>query len=375
MMENPSLFISGLKVRVRLHYTWYLAFILITFIIVNQFPVLYELWERICLGLATSLLFFLVIITRHFTLSLISVGRRLPVHNYTLYIFGGACQLGTEENRPSFEALKGMIGILLNLFIVFIFYLVHIVLVLTNTEVMANIVEWLAYVLLMLSFFHIIPGFPLDGSRILLAALWNKTGDYYRSALITAWFGWVCGLALISYGAFMLAAQQARFTAITLALVGLALERAATQGRRQATQRRKIGDISASDILSTEYSTISQQLSVKQLVQDYMMVKTQPYFLVAEQERFLGIVTINDIQSIPQKRWNSTPVGAIMTPASRAKTAGIDQPGDSLLEQMERWGIEQMPVVQNDNLVGIVSRDDLVRLSRARIRLKYKREY
>ena len=168
----------------------------------------------------------------------------------------------------------------------------------------------------------------------------------------------------------MIATEQARFTAITLALVGLALERAATQGRRQAAQRRKIGDVTAGNILSGKYNSISPQLSVKQLVQDYFRIEVQPYFMVTDNERLEGIITLNDVKSIPKKKWGSKMVGAIMTPASRIKTAYINQPGDSLLEQMDKWDLKQMPVLDDNKLIGIVARDDLIRLSQSRIELK-----
>src|SRR4030042_5939586 len=141
-MKSTSRTIQGLRVRVRLHYTWYVAIILITVIVVNQFPVLYQLWERIVLGLATSLIFFLTICTRQLVLSAVAFQRRMPLNSFTLFVFGGACQLAKEDNHPALEALKGMTGILLNLVLTIIFYLIHMAMVITGRVMIAGRIRW-----------------------------------------------------------------------------------------------------------------------------------------------------------------------------------------------------------------------------------------
>src|SRR4030042_4884383 len=121
-----------------------------------------------------------------------------------------------------------MTGILLNLVLTIIFYLIYMAMVITGNVMIAGLIQWLAFITLLLTFFHIIPGFPLDGGKILLALLWKKTGDYHRAVLVTAWIGWTCGLILIIYGIIILAMTPQKYLGITLAFVGLSLERAAT---------------------------------------------------------------------------------------------------------------------------------------------------
>ena len=369
-MKSASRIARLIRVQVRLHYTWYLAFILMAAIVVNQFPVLYQLWQRIALGLAAGLVFFLIIGIRQFILVLTASYRNVPLNHILLFVFGGASQLTREDNSPVFEVLMGVAGILLNLVLAIVFYLVHMVLVIAGSVMMAGLIQWLAFIILMLTFFHIVPGYPLDCSRILLAILWKRTGDYYRSVYVTAWIGWTAGLMLIIYGIILLANRQEIFTGITLVLVGLSLERAATRGRRQASLRWHIQDISAQDIMSRQYPVVNRKLSVGQLVSDYVLLKPQHYFVVVDDAVLQGIVTLDDIKSTAKKKWDLTLIGEIMTPAGKVRTVNMTQPGDIVLEHMEKWGVKQLPVLEGNAVAGIVSYDDLIRLSQSRIELK-----
>jgi Zn-dependent protease/predicted transcriptional regulator len=360
----------GFKVHTRLHYTWYVAFVLITVIVVNQFPVLYQLWERIALGLLTSLVFFLTIGIRQLIINFIARRIHFPLRNIILFVFGGASQLTREDNLPSLEVLMGVTGILLSLVLALIFYLIHMILVIIGSEMIAGLIQWLAFIILILTFFHIIPGFPLDGGRILLSILWKKTGHYYRAVQVTAWIGWIAGLFLMIGGIIVLAVNQQIFTGITLALVGLSLGLAATYGRREVSLRRNLQGISAQDIMHMDYPVIPRKLNAGHLVRDYILVKAFHYFVIADDGELHGIVTIKDIKSLPRKKWDSTSVGEIMTPVSKVRTARMNQSGDSLLEQMEKWGIEQIPVMEGDKLAGIVVKDDLIHLSQNRAELR-----
>lgn len=368
-MKGASYITKILSIRLRLHYTWYLAFILITAIVVNQFPVLYQLWERTLLGLVTSLIFLFAIGIRQLALRFVAIHRRVPLKNFTLFVFGGVPDLAKEDNLPIFELLMGASGILFSLILAIVFYLIHMALVITGSIVAAGIIQWLAFITLMLTVFHFIPAYPLDGGKLLMALFWKKSGDYYRAVRITGWIGWVTGLLLTIGGILLLILAQEKFTGLTLAFVGFTLERAATQCRRQETLRRNIQDIPTGDIMSREYPVITRQLSIGQLVRQHILVSGQHYFIIADGAELQGIVTVKDIKSIPKKKWNSTQVGEAMTPVSAIRTARINQPAESILEQMDKLGINQMPVLEEDKVVGIVTREDLIRLSKTRAQL------
>ena len=223
-------------VRIRLHYTWSFALVLITAAVVTQFSEAYLLWQRIALGIAASLLFFVSVSIREFVLSFMAISKGIPVKNVTLFIFGGVSQITKETTSPSLELLVAVVGILSNLIIAGIFYVVYIVLAHTGSIMIDVLIQWLAFIYFMLALFHFIPGFPLDGGRVLRAFLWKATDNYEQVTRIASWTGWGIGLILTIGGILLLITTHEWFVGIILAFPGLVLQNAATQSRRQAGQ-------------------------------------------------------------------------------------------------------------------------------------------
>jgi len=222
------------RVRLRLHYTWFVAIILITAAVVTQFSTAYPLWQRIMLGIAASLLFLMAITIRELVLSFIATNKGIPVKSVTLFIFGGVSQIAKESTFPALELLLAVVGMLSNLIIAGIFYVVYLVLAHTGNIIINVLVQWLAFIYFMLALFHFIPGFPLDGGRVLRAFLWKTTGNYERVTRIASWTGWSIGLIFTIGGILVLIITQQWFVGILLAFPGLVLQNAATHSRRQA---------------------------------------------------------------------------------------------------------------------------------------------
>jgi len=221
-----------LGVRVRLHYTWFMAIILIAAAVVTQFSTLYPLWQRIMLGIAAGLLFFVAITIREFALSLVATSKGIRVKSVTLFVFGGVSQIAKEATLPALELLLAMVGMLSNLIIAVIFYVLYIALARAGGIVVDVLIQWLAFIFFMLTLFHFIPGFPLDGGRLLRALLWRATGNYERVTRITSWIGWGIGLLFIIGGILVMIIKQLWFDGIFLAFLGLVLQNAATHSRQ-----------------------------------------------------------------------------------------------------------------------------------------------
>ena len=358
-----------LGIRTRLHYTWAIAFVFITAIVVTQFPEAYPLWQRMILGVTASLFFFLSISIRELVLSFTAIRRDIPLKSATLFVFGGVSQIAKEATLPILEVLLAVTGLLSNLVIAGIFYGVYAALVYAGSVVVAGLIQWLAFINFMLFLFHFIPGFPLDGGRILRALLWRATGDYYRATSIASWAGRGIGILLVVGGILALILTGEWFTDLLLAFMGWVLQSAAAQARRQAVPHGALQGVTARDIMTREYPLITQQLSLAQLVQDYILVTGQRYFVVADGVQLQGIVTMRNIKSIPKKRLNSTNVGEIMTPANAIKTTHPTQPAASLLEQMDESETGQMPVLEDDRVIGIVTRESLTSFVETRTEL------
>ena len=359
-----------LRIRLRLHPGWSIAFILITAIVVTQFPEAYPFWQRIVLGIAASFLFFVAVSFREITLNFLALSKGIPVKRVTLFVFGGVSQIAKEETLPVLELLLAMAGLLCNLIIAGIFYGVHSVLVNTGSVLIDGLILWSAFMYFMLALFHFIPGFPLDGGRLLRVLLWKATGDYDRATGIASWAGQGIGLLFIAGGILLLALAHQWFNGLTLVFIGWVLHTAAVQSRRPMILHKALHGIMARDVVARECPVISQQLSLGQLVRGCILVTGQRYFVVADGVKLEGIVTMRNIKPIPKDRWDSTTIGEIMTPAGELRTAQAEQPAASLLEQMNEWQIDHMPVLEQDRVIGIVVLDSLMRLVKARAELE-----
>ena len=356
-------------VRVRLHYTWYIAFLLIIAVITTQFPEVYPLWQRMVLGLATGLLFFIAISIRELILGFVAIRRRMPVKDVTLFVLGGVSQIARETTRPVLELLLAVAGLLSNLVIAGIFYGAYLALANSTNVIIAGLIQWLAFIIFMLTLFHFVPGFPLDGGRVLRALLWRTTGNYEQAARIASWVGRGIGLLLVVGGIVVMIVYSQWFVGLFLAFVGWVLQSAAAHSRNQVLLYETLRSVVAQNIMTKEYSVVNPQLSLSRLVRDYVMVTGQRYFVVVDEDKLQGMVTVRNIRSIPRGRWKSTRVGKVMTPVGKLKTAYLQQSGASLLELMDELGINQIPVLEEDEVIGVVIRDSLMRLVKTRTRL------
>jgi Zn-dependent protease/predicted transcriptional regulator len=359
-----------LGVRLRLHPTWAVAFILIIAMVVTQFPEAYPVWQRIILGIAASLLFFIAVSFREIILNFLAINRGIPLQRVTLFAIGGLPQIPKGDTQPILELLMATAGLLLNLVIAGILYAVHSTLVNTTHVLINGIILWTAYLYFLLTLFHFIPVFPLDGGRLLRILLWKLTGDYDRATNITSWAGQGLGLLIIAGGILLLVLSRQWFNGLILVFVGWVLYLAAAQSRRQTALREALQHIAARDLMSGESPIIAvPQLTIGQLVRNCILVTGQRYFVVAEEGKLLGVITIHDIKRVPKKRWNRTKVSRAMTPASQLKTASAQQSAASLLELMDEIGIKRMPVLEKDEVIGVISRDNLNRLKKTRVNL------
>ncbi len=217
----------------RLHYTWIAAIPLITMAVVTQFSTEYPLWQRAILGVAASMLFFLAITIREIILSFIATKKGITVNRITLFIFGGLREIAKDSTQPSLELLFAVVGLLSNLIITGIFTLAYIGLASTGNVIINVLIQWLAFICFMQAGFHFIPGFPLDGGRVLRAILWKTTNNYEMMTRITSWTGWGIGVLFTILGIIIIATTQQWFVGILLAFPGLVLQNAATHSRRQ----------------------------------------------------------------------------------------------------------------------------------------------
>ena len=359
----------------RLHYTWFIIFLLITFSLSWQvFPALYPGWTVLTywiIGIVTSLLFFASVVAHELAHSLVARFYGIPVKGITLFIFGGVAQMAREAARPGAELKMAAAGPACSLVIGGLFALLWL-----STqgviEPIAALAFWLAQINVVLAVFNLIPGFPLDGGRVFRSLLWRFTGNYRRSTQIAVRVGQGVGYLFILLGILVILLRPfglGWFSGLWLAFIGWFLENAASSSYRQVKWRDTLHGFSASQVMTSVYPTVPPNITVKELVQGYILTGGHHVFMVADEGRLVGILTLDDIKSVSQPSWEATPVREIMTSVDKLKVVHPDQDALSLLEQMEADDINQMPVVSGDRVIGLVTRDNLIRFLRIRSEL------
>ncbi len=357
------------RFRMRLHYTWLAAFILIAAVIVTQFPESYPLWHRIILGIAAGLFYFVALVLREFIIIFVAISRGVRVKVVTLFPFGGVPEIARDTALPNIERLLVVVGLLANLLIAGVFYGIHLIMAKNGDIVLTGLMQWLTFIFFLLALLHFVPGFPLDGGRLLQSILWQVTGDYYRARRFASWIGWSIGVLFILGGVYLLVQSSQWFNGLTLALVGWSLENAAKYSRRQAELRESLQGVKAGDIMVRDCSPITRELGLDKLARDCILVTMQQYFIIVDDGRLLGAMAMRNLKRIPKKRWSYVTVGEVMTPVGKLGIARAEQSSASVLEQMDEARIDYMPVLEGDEVVGIIARDSLIRFGKTRAEL------
>jgi len=357
------------NIPLRLHYSWFLALVFMTAGMIFYYHGTYIWWQGAIYGIVVVMLFFLCMFARAL-LAHIFVPRafRVPVNSLTLCFFGGIPRINEEDARLGSEFSMSVTGPVVSLVLAAIFYLSFSILSMDEVTATAEILRWQYYFILMIALFNLIPAYPLDGGRFLRAIIWAAGRDLNRATRITSLMAFVTGLLLIIIGLVAIFWSSQWFTGPTLIFAGWLLQEAAWAMRRRARVRNALRGLNAHYLLIDDYTPLKEQLTFA-VVRDYIINSGQHCFMVLEQGELLGIVTLHDIH-IPEKRWTTTTVGELMTSSNKLKTAKPAEPIASLLELMEEFDISQIPILEDGKLIGMVTRERVLRFLQARAVLR-----
>jgi len=360
-------------IQFRIHYSWFIIFVLITGSLSWQyFPYTYPEWSAPTYwltGIATSLLFFASVVAHELAHSLVARANDIPVKSITLFLFGGVAHMTREASRHGAELRMALAGPVASLVIGGLFFGLHLLLQSVN-EPVAALTFWLARINVVLALFNLIPGFPLDGGRVFRSLLWRFSGNYQRATRIAFEVGRGVGYLFVAGGVIlMFLSRENWFNGLWLAFIGIFLTYMATASYRQTQWQAALMGVKVADVMTTTCPVISPHMTISRVVQDYIFVGGHQCFMVTDGGELQGILTLRNIKSVDQKTWDTTAVSDVMTPAERLKVVRMDEEVLSVIEQMEEYGISQMPVESEGRVIGLVTRDDVLRLLYTRSKL------
>lgn len=363
---------SVLGIRVLIDWSWLIIFALITLSVSQGYRQLHPHWtsaQHWSAGVITSLLFFVSIFLHEMGHSLTARRYGIGVASITLFIFGGLASIRREPKRPGEEFWIAIAGPAVSVALAALFGAVAI-LVPPSTSLLSmiqGVAQWLALINALLAIFNMIPGFPLDGGRVLRSIVWKLTGDFNRSTRIAAGAGQVAACGLMVWGVALGIQEGSPIGGIWMVFVGWFLLRAARGSVAQLAIRRAISGVRAGDILDTTTPYVSPAISVQDLVREYMMRHDLSRFLVYDGEKLRGLITGSDLDGIPQEDWASTSVQAAMVPCRRLPTVGLNEPVEHVMDLLDENRINQIPVVENGVFHGLATRETIVRMLQKRM--------
>jgi len=353
-------------IQVRLHYSWFIIFLLVTVSLVSPN---WSQWLSWVMGITTSLLFFASVLAHELAHSLVGRANDIPVRSITLFIFGGIAHMTREATKAGAELKMAAAGPACSLALGVLFGLVWF-LTRGTLEPIAEMAGWLAIINVALAAFNLIPGFPLDGGRVFRSLVWRFSGDYQRSTRIATRLGQGIAYAFILGGILIMFLLGEWLSGLWLVFIGWFLQGAASMSYRQTQWREALRGLTASQTMTSDYIAVPPGITVNQLVQEYILARGHHLFLVSEGDRLKGILTLQNIKSVPQTKWDTTQVEQIMVPAEQLQVASPDQDALSVVEQMDESEVNHMPVTSGGRIIGVVSRDNLLRFLRTRTELK-----
>jgi Zn-dependent protease/CBS domain-containing protein len=360
-------------VQIGLHPSWFVIVLILTYLMAaSQLPKDYRGWGEglyWVVGAVISILFFASVLAHELSHAVLARRFGLRVRDITLFIFGGAASLEGDPKRPRDEALIAAAGPVTSLAIGFVLWGIDPA---VDQPQLAAIVGWLGYLNISLGLFNLIPGFPMDGGRILRAILWKVRGDRYAATRNAAAVGRLFGYLLIVGGVFLIFQGYSPFSGVWLALIGWFLSNAAESTVAQMSVEHALHGIKVREVMESDPPSISPNESVADLVNERLIRGEHRSFLVRHDDAGLaGIVTLSDVRRMPRENWEAARVTDIMTRYADLATIGPDAELEAALKLLQERGVNQLPVVTDAGraVVGLLTRAGILRLIEARMRL------
>ena len=348
-------------IPIALDYSWFVIFALLTWMLAGSYyPQEFKNWPPLlywAMGAVTAIMLFVSVLLHELGHSVIALSYKIPVRSITLFLFGGVAQIGAEPPSAIAEFFIAVAGPLVSLALAILFRALQPLA--GGVEPLLGLAKYLAYINLALVLFNLIPGYPLDGGRVLRAIVWAITGNMRRSTLIAANVGRFFAFLLIFTGVWQM--FNGNFGGgLWIAFIGWFLDNAASVQIGQVVFQGLLTGHPVSQAMSTQYAIIPEDLTLQKLVDERILETAQRNFLVERGDKTVGLVTLHRIKEVPRGQWANTRAAQIMLPLEQLKCVDPNTELSSALEMMDRNGFNQMPVVLDRHIVGMLSREDVI---------------
>lgn len=362
MMSKQSISLGRIfNIPIGLDYSWFLIFILLTWsLAIGYFPAEFRNWPTIqywVVGAITAIMLFVSVLLHELGHSVVALAYKIPVKSITLFIFGGVSQIGAEPPTALAEFFISAVGPLVSFAIALILFIIQ-PFTSTFTPLLA-VVKYLVIINLFLGLFNLIPGFPLDGGGIFMAIVWRLTNNVRRATIIAANVGRFIAYLFIIVGVYF--AFTGNFiNGIWIAFIGWFLESAASGQVRQQKIQELLAGHQVKEAMSLAYTTVLADSSLQELVDEHILGQGRRSFLVERGDQVIGLLTLHNIKETPRDQWGTIRAYQVMISLDNLKTIRPETELWSAIEEMDRDGVNQLPVMIDGRIEGMLSREDVI---------------
>jgi Zn-dependent protease len=352
-------------IRIIIDYSWFIVFALVVWSLsAGYLPSRYPgespqgYWVA---GTAAALLFFLSILLHELAHSLVALRSGIHIPSITLFVFGGVSRLSEEAKDPRTEFRVAIVGPLSSLALALGFRLVATQLQATEPALTVAIFEYLAWINLALALFNLVPGFPLDGGRVLRAFWWWRTGSLERATRVASNWGRGFAITLIILGAVQIFAG-ALLGGLWLIFIGMFLRGAAEAGYQQLIIKQSFDDVRVSEVMVQDVVTVSPELTLDRLVSEYFLRTGYGGFPVLNDGTPVGLVSVSNVKNLLPDQLPKLTVKDVMRPLEEGC---LIEPGATLTEALGKMavgGLGRLLVVQTGSLRGMITKTGVIRL-------------
>jgi len=360
----------GLKVatiggiQIRLDYSWFIVFALVLFSLsAGYFPRAYPgqttgvYWTT---GLIATLLFFFSVIAHELSHSFMAIRSGIKIPEITLFIFGGMARLSEDANDPKTEFKIAIVGPLASFALAFLFWLVRMSIRGEQPSIIVEMFGYLAWINVALGVFNLLPGYPLDGGRLLRSVWWWKTGSVLRATRVASDWGKGLAIALMIFGGLQIFAGGL-IGGVWIILIGMFLRGMAEGTYQELALRKSIEGTRAEDVMIRDVVTAPPELTLRRLISDYFLRYGYRGFPVTENGNVLGVISLADVKDLTAEEHAEKKIVELMKPLSNEMLIRPETPLVEALSRMSSTGLGRVLVMRDNRMLGMVTYTGLLR--------------
>lgn len=362
-----------LGIPVTIDLSWFVIFALIVYTLaVGYFPQTNRHlapWMNWLGGVIAALLLFGSVLLHELMHSVVAKRNGIGIGGITLFIFGGVSRMKDEPRTPEAELKMAIAGPATSIVLAGIFYVAARLGGTAAFGVLGyEIISYLALINLILGIFNLVPGFPLDGGRVLRAILWGSLNSLEKATRYAshvgqgfAWLFIAGGFSMMLFGGFL--------GGLWLVFIGWFLNNAAQQSYQQMVMRRALSGVNVSRVMTTDYPHVDPSLSLQDFVHDYLLKYDYSAFPVIEDDSCLAIITANEVREIPREQWPMMSVRQVAKPPEEETVIDENDDAFDALMHMAEGNLRRLLVMHDCKLKGMVTQDSIINLVRTKMQL------